>query len=105
MRLRDGRTECANCGEHLNIPSGTKPRIMLHAQSGKPTVRRIDIDGQVIHSCEIAPLFDEARQWRPQSAELRAQAQVVRDRSVQLVNDAKAAKLYSSGLQARHDAS
>ncbi len=55
MRLRDGRTECAQCGAVIDIPDGATPQITLHAAGGQPTVRVISIDRKEIHRCEIKP--------------------------------------------------
>ncbi len=61
MRINDGRYECAHCGATLDVPLISEPRVMIVAASGEPNVRRLTLDGKVIHACEItgAPQPDE----------------------------------------------
>ena len=54
MRIVNGRYECAYCGAQLDIPLIAEPRVMISAASGKPNVRKLMIDGKVIHTCVIA---------------------------------------------------
>jgi hypothetical protein len=53
MRLHDGRYECANCGERLEIDERGEPNVTFHATGGKPNVRVLKLDGREIHRCEV----------------------------------------------------
>jgi hypothetical protein len=68
MRIRDGRYECAYCGAVLEIPLSERPRVVIRAASGKPNVRGLELEGRLIHSCEIAPLGGSASMRRQRAA-------------------------------------
>jgi hypothetical protein len=55
MRLGDGRYECAQCGEVLDIPSGTEPRIVMKAAAGERNVYAIQVGARDVHSCDWVP--------------------------------------------------
>jgi hypothetical protein len=54
MRMRDGRYECQQCGQVLDIAEDAVPRVEMKAASGEPNRRSITLDGREIHSCAMS---------------------------------------------------
>jgi len=53
MRRRDGRYECAHCGEALDVPFILDPQSVIRCASGMPNVRAVLVDGKKIHACVV----------------------------------------------------
>jgi hypothetical protein len=52
MRWRDGRTECALCGETLvGVTETSKVQKVLVGASGQENMRAILVDGKEVHRC------------------------------------------------------
>jgi hypothetical protein len=54
MRMRDGRYECQQCGEVLDITEDAVPRVEMKGASGEPNRRSITLEGREIHSCPMS---------------------------------------------------
>jgi len=54
MRMRDGRYECEQCGQVLDIAEDAVPRVEMKAASGEPNRRSFTLDGREIHTCEMS---------------------------------------------------
>jgi hypothetical protein len=45
---------CKQCGTALDVPAGRRPDVMIAAESGRPNVRILSVDGREIHRCVIS---------------------------------------------------
>jgi len=55
MRFKDGRYECVQCGEVLDIPVDSAPLVTIKTSSGSGAVRTISYQGKDVHSCPLRP--------------------------------------------------
>ena len=51
MRLRDGRYECAHCGDALDTPFILDPLPVMRSANGVPNGRALLVDGKELHAC------------------------------------------------------
>jgi hypothetical protein len=67
MRLENGKYRCVLCQQILSVPAASRPRVIISAASGRPTMRVITYEGREIHRCPVRePLADRpATSWRP----------------------------------------
>ena len=53
LQRLDGEVVCKRCGAQLAIPAGHTPEKTFLAESGKPVVRLVKVDGDEIHRCLV----------------------------------------------------
>ena len=49
----DGKVVCKRCGAPLHIPDGHRPEVTFLADSGRPVIRLLKVNGVEIHQCEV----------------------------------------------------
>jgi hypothetical protein len=55
MELVNGKWQCLECGEQVDLPEGMTSQVVLYAASGQPNVRVLLVEGVEIHRCEVPP--------------------------------------------------
>lgn len=53
VQRRDGRYECTQCGETLDLAPDVIPRIVVDDSHAIPRLRVLNHTGKEIHHCEI----------------------------------------------------
>ena len=53
VRLVDGKWQCANCGELLDVPPDKTPVVVVVGAGGQPTMRTLIVDGDELHRCRL----------------------------------------------------
>jgi hypothetical protein len=53
VRSGNGHYECTQCGQVIDVPVDRTPVVIVASASGEAIVRRIVVDGQEIHECQI----------------------------------------------------
>jgi hypothetical protein len=71
MRMHDGRYECQQCGEVLDITEDAVPREAMKAASGQLNRRSITLGGGEIHGCAMPSLRSMEETAAPGSREVQ----------------------------------
>ena len=53
LHLLDGKVVCKRCDAPLEIPDGHTAKVTFLAESGRPVIRLIKVNGDTIHRCEV----------------------------------------------------
>jgi hypothetical protein len=50
--LQQGGYVCVMCGARVDLPDHVVPTVVIVANSGRPTLRRVFYDGVEVHRCQ-----------------------------------------------------
>ena len=53
LQQLDGKVVCKRCDAPLEIPDGHTPEVTFLAESGRPVIRLLKLNGVEIHRCEV----------------------------------------------------